>query len=75
MIPDRHAEIAKRAYSLWELEGRPTEGPRSVPSRAARDSQGARTGVGAPNRCFLPAIAPRLAIVPRFRATRLRSAI
>jgi hypothetical protein len=24
MTPDRHAEIAKRAYSLWELEGRPT---------------------------------------------------
>ena len=24
MTPDRHAEIAKRAYSSWELEGRPT---------------------------------------------------
>jgi hypothetical protein len=24
MIPDRHAEIAKRAYTMWELEGRPT---------------------------------------------------
>ncbi len=24
MIPDRHAEIAKRAYAIWELEGRPT---------------------------------------------------
>ena len=23
MIPDRHAEIAKRAYAIWELEGRP----------------------------------------------------
>ena len=26
MTPDRHAEIAKRACSLWELEGRPTAG-------------------------------------------------
>jgi hypothetical protein len=24
MTPDRHAEIAKRAYTMWELEGRPT---------------------------------------------------
>jgi hypothetical protein len=24
MMPDRHAEIARRAYSLWEQEGRPT---------------------------------------------------
>ncbi len=24
MIPDRHAEVAKRAYTMWELEGRPT---------------------------------------------------
>ena len=24
MILDRHAEIAKRAYTMWELEGRPT---------------------------------------------------
>jgi hypothetical protein len=23
MILDRHAEIAKRAYTMWELEGRP----------------------------------------------------
>lgn len=23
MTPDRYAEIAKRAYTLWELEGRP----------------------------------------------------
>lgn len=24
MTSDRHAEIAKRAYALWEWEGRPT---------------------------------------------------
>ena len=24
MPPDRHGEIAKRAYSIWELEGRPS---------------------------------------------------
>ncbi len=24
MMPDRHAEIAKRAYTLWEREDRPT---------------------------------------------------
>jgi hypothetical protein len=24
MIPDRHAEIAKRAYAIWEREGRPS---------------------------------------------------
>jgi hypothetical protein len=24
MTPDRRAEIAKRAYTLWELEGRPS---------------------------------------------------
>ena len=24
MRSDRHAEIAKRAYALWELEGEPT---------------------------------------------------
>ena len=24
MTLDRHAEIAKRAYTMWELEGRPT---------------------------------------------------
>jgi Protein of unknown function (DUF2934) len=24
MTPDRHAEIANQAYSLWKLEGRPT---------------------------------------------------
>ena len=24
MTPDRHAEIAKRAYSIWEQEARPT---------------------------------------------------
>ena len=24
MTPDRSTEIAKRAYTLWELEGRPT---------------------------------------------------
>jgi len=24
MKPDRHAEIAKRADTMWELEGRPT---------------------------------------------------
>ena len=35
MIPHRHAEIAKRAYSLWELEGRPTGGD-LIPSRVAR---------------------------------------
>jgi hypothetical protein len=23
MKPDRHAEIAKRAYAIWEKEGRP----------------------------------------------------
>jgi hypothetical protein len=26
MLPDRHTEIAKRAYTMWELEGRPTGG-------------------------------------------------
>ncbi len=24
MTPDRHGEIAKRAYTLWEVEGRPS---------------------------------------------------
>ena len=24
MTPERHTEIAKRAYVLWELEGQPT---------------------------------------------------
>jgi hypothetical protein len=24
MISDRHTEIATRAYTMWELEGRPT---------------------------------------------------
>jgi len=24
MTAERHAEIARRAYTLWELEGRPT---------------------------------------------------
>ena len=26
MLPDRHTEIAKRAYTMWELEGRPPGG-------------------------------------------------
>ena len=49
MIPDRHAEIAKRAYSLWELEGRQTGGD-LVPSQVARRATAKERGLASARR-------------------------
>ena len=51
MTPDRHTEIAKRAYTMWELEGRPTGRDLEHWLRAETEleaTQNAQTGNEAP---------------------------
>jgi hypothetical protein len=64
MIPDRHAEIARRAYTMWELEGRPAgrdlehwlraeaefETTRHVQSQATQRVQMGKEGAPKPRR-------------------------
>ncbi|MGD0188958.1 MAG: DUF2934 domain-containing protein [Roseiarcus sp.] len=51
MTPDRHAQIAKRAYAMWELEGWPTGRDLEHWLRAEAElgtTQSAQTGSEAP---------------------------